>query len=158
LQKHLSHTHCPQSLRSTGKKFFDDSEVERTVTLKEQDENGNPKTRVELVKQATRLRYRPRSKDFLVSKALTPASLVTIVHPRKPFECEGEVILRGEDRSWIERELLNQQKLSLYSASPEFGLLGHALKDKIRFQLDIEDAAKEHKRSLYFYSKGSVPC
>lgn len=147
----------PAKLEKYRKKFFDDSEVERTVKLKELDENGNPKTRVELVKQATRLRYRPRSKDFLVSKALTPASLVTFVHPHKQFECEGEVILRGEDRSWIERELLNQQKLSLYSASPEFGLLGHALKDKIRFQLDIEDAAKEHKRSLYFYSKGSVP-
>jgi hypothetical protein len=109
------------------------------------------------VKQATRLRYRPRSKDFLVSKAITPVSLVTFVRPRNQFECEGEVILRGEDRSWIERELLNQQKLSLYTASPEFGLLGHALKDKVRFQLDITDGTKEHDRSLYFYSKGSVP-
>lgn len=147
----------PAKLEKYRKKFFDDSDIERTVTLKELGENGIPKTRVELVKQATRLRYRPRLKNFLVSKALTPASLVTFVHPHKQFECEGEVILRGEDRSWIERELITKQKLSLYSASPEFGLMGHALKDKIRFHLDIEDAAKEHKRSLYFYSKGSVP-
>jgi hypothetical protein len=147
----------PAKLEKYRKKFFDDSAVERTVTLKELDENGNPKTRVDLVKQATRLRYRPRSKDFLVSKAITPVSLVTFVRPHNQFECEGEVILRGEDRSWIERELLNQQKLSLYTASPEFGLLGHALKDKVRFQLDITDGTKEHDRSLYFYSKGSVP-
>jgi hypothetical protein len=147
----------PAKLEKYRKKFFDDSEVERTITLKELDEHGKAKTRVELVKQATRLRYRPQSNDFLLSKAISPASIVTYARPNTDFDCDSEVILRGEDRSWIERELLNQQKLSLYTAKPEFGLVGQTLKDTVRYQLEIEDAAKEHKRNLYFYSKGSVP-
>lgn len=147
----------PAKLEKYRKKFFDDSVVERTVTLKELDEHGKPKTQVQKVKQATRLRYRPTTKSFLVSKATTPVSLVTYAKPHKAFDCADEVILRGEDRSWIERELLNQQKLTLYSATPENGLAVTNGSVKASHMLSCEDAAAEHKRALYFYEKSTVP-
>ena len=147
----------PAKLEKYRKKFFDDSTVERTVTLKELDENGKPKTRVTAVKQATRLRYRPSTKDFLISKAITDASLVTYVRPHKQFDCDTEVILRGEDRSWIERELLNQQKLTLFSADAEHGLTETGKNVKASHMLELQDAENEFTRSLYFYGKTTVP-
>jgi hypothetical protein len=147
----------PAKLEKYRKKFFDDSEVERTITLKELDDKGNPKTQVQKVKQATRLRYRPAFKDFLISKTAAPASLVTYAHPHKSFDCPKEVILRGEDRSWIERELLNQQKLTLYRATPENGLEATNGTVKASHMLDLEDAGSEHKRKLYFYDSSTVP-
>jgi hypothetical protein len=117
----------PAKLEKYRLKFFDDSEIERTVTLNELDDKGQPKSQVQKVKQATRLRYRPSAKDFLISKTAMPASLVTYAVPYKSFGCVDEVILRGEDRSWIERELLNQQKLTLYEAEPNNGLEGSVM-------------------------------
>ena len=146
----------PARLEKYRKRFFDDSEVEREVTTK--DANGNDVKKTETVKQATRLRYRHATNDFLVSKALTEASLVTYVRLHKQFEGVGaEAILRGEDRSWIERELLNQEKLSLYTAEPDFGLKPDPTATLNRFSLQLNDAASKHERKLYFYSKGSVP-
>lgn len=147
----------PAKLEKYRKRFFDDSEIERTVTLNELDDKGQPKTHVQKVKQATRLRYRPSATDFLISKAITPASLVTYAVPKKTFDCTDEVILRGEDRSWIERELLNQQKLTLYKADPENGLETPKGSVKASQVLSLEDAAAEHKRQLYFYEKSTVP-
>jgi hypothetical protein len=145
----------PTRLEKYRKRFFEDSEVERQVT--EQQADGTETRRTELIKQATRLRFRANSNDFLLSKAASDASLVTYAKPHQAFDGKAECILRGEDRSWIERELLNQQKLSLYSATPAFGLEPAFTKDKQRFALEISDEASEHKRKLYFYSKGSVP-
>jgi hypothetical protein len=147
----------PAKLEKYRKKFFDDSEVERTVVLKELDEKGQPKTQVQKVKQATRLRYRPSATDFLISKTATPASLVTYAIPHQPFDCADEEILRGEDRSWVERELLNQQKLTLYKADPTNGLEPTKGSMKASHMLNLEDAAAEHKRRLYFYEKSTVP-
>jgi hypothetical protein len=146
----------PAKLEKYRKKFFDDSEIERTVTLKELDDKGQPKTQVQRVKQATRLRYRPTAADFLISKAATPASLVTYAVPHQPFDCADEVILRGEDRSWIERELLNQQKLTLYTADPERGLEPTKGSTKASHVLNLEDAAAEHTRRLHFYEKSTL--
>lgn len=145
----------PARLEKYRKRFFEDSEVEREVTRK--DESGNPVTKTELVKQATRLRYRPSTNDFLLSKTLTDASLVTVARPKRTFDAGGEVILRGEDRSWIERELLNQQKLSLYTAEPEFGLTPKPSAKLMSFTLAVTDPEAKHTRTLYFYSRGSVP-
>jgi hypothetical protein len=145
----------PARLEKYRKRFFEDSEVEREVV--EQQADGTETRRIELIKQATRLRFRSTSNDFLLSKAASDASLVTYAKPHQAFDGKAECILRGEDRSWIERELLNQQKLSLYTATPAFGLEPAFTKDKQRFALEISDEASEHKRKLYFYSKGSVP-
>lgn len=147
----------PAKLEKYRKKFFDDSEIERTVTLKELDDKGQPKTQVQKVKQATRLRYCPSVANFLISKTATPASIVTYASPLQPFECGDEVILRGEDRSWIERELLNQQKLTLYKANPESGLEQTKSSLKASHMLSLEAAAEEHKRQIYFYEKSTVP-
>lgn len=151
-------THAlPLKLEKYRKKFFDDSEVERTVTLKALDKNGKPKTEVQKVKQATRLRYRPTTKDFLISKAASEASLVTYATPHAAFNCNAEVILRGEDRSWIERELLNQQKLTLYTADPKTGLSAAKSGLKASHMLTLEDTSAVHTRNLYFYDKTTVP-
>lgn len=147
----------PAKLEKYRKKFFDDSEIERTVTLKELDDKGQAKTQVQKVKQATRLRYRPSVANFLISKTATPASIVTYASPLKPFECADEVILRGEDRSWIERELLNQQKLTLYKANPESGLEQTKSSLKATHMLSLEAVEDEHKRQIYFYEKSTVP-
>jgi hypothetical protein len=144
----------PAKLEKYRNKFFDDSSVERSSAATE----DGVTLKAERVKEATRLRYRPATKDFLLSKAMAPASVVTYVRPHMEFGCDGEVIMRGEDRSWVERELLNQQKLTLYSATPDFGLLGgNQAGGKVRYELQIEDTAKQHGRTFYFYSKGSVP-
>lgn len=140
----------PAKLEKYRKKFFDDSEVERTVTLKELDENGEAKTRTTSVKQATRLRYRPAANDFLISKAIASASLVTLVRPHNQFECEDEVILNGSDRSWVERELLNQQKLTLYSAEPNFGLQQSKKEKKAEYVLQLQSNDNQHERELNF--------
>ena len=147
----------PAKLEKYRKKFFDDSEIERTVTLKELDANGDPKTQRQRVKQATRLRYCPNTNSFLVSKTATPASIVSYVRPHLPFDCSDEVILRGEDRSWIERELLNEQKLTLYTATPDNGLEAAPANLKASHMLSVTDNAAEHKRQLYFYEKSTVP-
>lgn len=146
----------PARLEKYRKRFFDDSDYEVEITKKDAD--GKEVKSTELAKQSTRLRFRPITNDFLVSKAHTDASLVTYVRPNKKFEgVDAEAILRGEDRSWIERELLNQEKLSLYNAEPAFGLKPDATKDLVRFSLQINDDASKHARKLYFYSKGSIP-
>ncbi len=147
----------PAKLEKYRQKFFDDSEIERTVTLNELDDKGQPKTQVQNVKQATRLRYRPSAKDFLISKTAMPASLVTYAVPNTPFGCADEVILRGEDRSWIERELLNQQKLTLYEAEPNNGLEPTKGSVKASHMLKLHDATSKHNRNLYFYEKSTVP-
>lgn len=147
----------PAKLEKYRKKFFDDSGVTRSTTSKELDDDGNPETEKEAVKEATRLRYRPSTGDFILSKCIAPASVVTYVTPQKPFACSDEVILRGADRSWIERELLNQQKLTLYEAEPINGLAATAGGKKASHVLALHDAASEHNRSIYFYEKSSVP-
>lgn len=147
----------PAKLEKYRKKFFDDSTVECMVTLKELDENGKPKTEVQKIKKATRLRYRPATKDFLVSKAATDASITTYVRPLKSFNCSKEVVLRGADRSWIERELLNNQKLTLYSAEPDNGLAETTGTTKASHMLQLEDDAAEHERNVYFYDKDTIP-
>lgn len=147
----------PAKLEKYRKKFFDDGDVERTVTLAELDKDGNPKTRTENVKIATRLRIRPQHADFVLSKCCTDASVVTYVRPHDAFGCAEEVILRGEDRSWVERELLNEQKLILYTAQPEYALEDAATKDKQRYALVLEDTQAAHKRNLYFYPSNTLP-
>jgi hypothetical protein len=147
----------PAKLEKYRKKFFDDSTVECTVTLKELDEDGKFKTEVKNIKKTTRLRYRPATEDFLVSKAATDASITTYVRPHKTFDCDKEVVMRGSDRSWMERELLNNQKLTLYSAEPDNGLVQTTGTTKASHMLQIEDDAAEHKRNLYFYDKDTVP-
>lgn len=147
----------PARLEKYRSKFFDKSTVERTVTTKKLDEDGKPLTETQYVTRATKLRYRPSSNDFLISKAISEASLVTYVKPYNQFGCDTEVILRGTDLSWIEKELLNQQKLILYTAKPAFGLTDSASKIGERFELKIDDVAAEHKRNLYFYAASSVP-
>lgn len=147
----------PAKLESYRKKFFDESEVERTVTLRDLDKDGNPKTEVQKIKQATRLRYRPSATDFLVSKTATPASLVTYARPHAAFVCADEVILRGADRSWIESELLNKQKLTLYEVEPNNGLAATQGTVKATHTLRLDDATSEHTRNIYFYEKSTVP-
>jgi hypothetical protein len=65
--------------------------------------------------------------------------------------------LRGEDRSWIERELLNQQKLTLYEAEPQHGLEQTKGTVKASHMLRLDDAKAAHVRQLYFYEKTTVP-
>jgi hypothetical protein len=103
------------------------------------------------------LRYRPSTKDFLLSKCIAPASIVTYVRPTTPFACNAEVILRGEDRSWIERELLNQQKLTLYEAEPQNALAPTKGNVKASHVLSLHDASSKHNRNLHFYDKATIP-
>lgn len=147
----------PAKLEKYRKKFFDDSEIKRKVKLKELDDKGNPKIVDQTVKQATRVRYCPSIKGFLISKAVTPASIVTYVTPHKPFDCADEVILRGEDRSWIERQLLNKQQLTLYKATPAQGLESAKGTAKATHMLTVENAEAAHTRRLYFYEASTVP-
>lgn len=143
----------PARLEKYRKSFFTESEVEIDVPSKELDANGNPKIERVALKQQTLLRILPAQQEILLSKAVSEASLVTYARPAKQFDVAEEVYLRGEDRSWIERELLNQQKLSLYTAEPAFGLLESTDKKTVsKYYLSITDADAAHKRKLHFYT------
>jgi len=57
--------------------------------------------------------------------------------------------MRGSDRSWFERELLNNQKLPLYSAEPNDCLIENSTDTHTRYSLHL--SSSNHNRSVYFY-------
>lgn len=147
----------PAPLEKYRSKFFADSAVTRPNTTKALDSNGQPIVEQVALKQTTRLRYRPASNDFLVSKAMTDASIVSYVRPKQPFDCAEEVILNGTDRSWIESDLLNRETLTLYSAAPDFGLSVSSTKGAGHYELAVSNINGKHSRKLHFDAASQVP-
>jgi hypothetical protein len=145
----------PAKLEPYRKKFFAPSIVKRT--REEVDPNDASKTvkKSYFIKQSTRLRIRPRQNDILLSNGASEASLTTHIKPKSIKLSQVELVLRGSDRSWIETELLNGQKLDLYSAEPADALLHNITGAKAKFYLELTSEAK-HERKLYFYETAGL--
>jgi hypothetical protein len=145
----------PPKLEPFRKKFFAPSVVKRT--RREIDPNDSTKTinTTFYVKQSTRLRIRPNQDDILLSNGASDASLTTHIKPKSMQLPTDEVVLRGSDRSWIETELLNGQKLDLYSAEPTDALLHSITGEKSKYILQLESNFG-HKRKLHFYDTAEL--
>lgn len=56
--------------------------------------------------------------SILVSKILSDASLTTVSTPKNPIAVPCDILLRGNDRNWIETVLMNEAQLPLISCEP----------------------------------------
>lgn len=146
----------PAKLEPYRKKFFAPSTVKRTKQEPDPNDPQKTITKTEYIKQSTRLRIRPQHNDILLSNAASDASLTTHIKPKSLQLAQDEAILRGADRSWIETELLNGQKLDLYTAEPDSGLLHDITGEKLKYTLQTKSELG-HERKLHFYEAGSLP-
>jgi len=145
----------PAKLEPYRKKFFAPSIVKRTREIPDPNDPTKTITKTNHIEQSTRLRIRPLQNDILLSNAASSASLTTHIKPKSLKLAKDEVILRGADRSWIETELLNGQKLDLYSAEPKTSLLNVATGPSSKYILELASSFG-HKRKLYFYDTATL--
>jgi len=88
---------------------------------------------------------------LLVSKRLSDASLTTIATPSKPLASGTELFLRGNDRSFVEEELLRHQALPLFSAKQNVRLANTDKGVRAAKQLTLRHNVTKAERNLYFY-------
>lgn len=139
----------PAKLEKYRKRFFDASQ-----TVTRTDSTG----KTVHVPCNTTLLVRPSHNDLVVTKTPFKTTAVTHVIPKRMRLHEGgELVLRGADRSWIERELINNQKLALYSAEPNNRLVENSSDKLTRYSLHLNSDATQHKRSIYFYECAEMP-
>ncbi|WP_294619204.1 hypothetical protein [uncultured Roseovarius sp.] len=139
----------PAPLEKYRKRFFD---LSSTVTRT--DRHG----KTVHVPCNTTLLVRPAQKDIVVTKTPYKTTAVTHVIPKRMQLHDGNsLVLRGSDRSWIERELINSQKLSLYTAEPKDRLIENSTDRLTRYSLHLNSEATHHKRSIYFYDCEEMP-
>lgn len=89
--------------------------------------------------------------SILVSKILSDASLTTVSTPKNPIAVPCDILLRGNDRNWIETVLMNEAQLPLISCEPS-DTLADADEDKSAIkQLKLVSQSSGHTRNIYFY-------
>lgn len=89
--------------------------------------------------------------SILVSKILSDASLTTVSTPKNPIAVPCDILLRGNDRNWIETVLMNEAQLPLISCEPS-DTLADADEDKSAIkQLKLVSQSSGHARNIYFY-------
>jgi len=131
----------PAKLEKRRKKYFEKSGRKR----KGKDGKSSD------VKRNTTLRIRPQHNDILVAKSPADVGIVSYVQPKQALSTTAEVTLNGSDRQWIEKELLGQEKLVLYTAEPEHTLDVDTSARVADYLLRLTDAEKAHNRNIYFY-------
>ncbi len=139
--------HCvPRVLhkRMVRDKFF-------TAHLVPADDDGNTSTRREMARLVI-----TKQGTILVSKSLSDASLTTISHPNLKFGLEYDVYLRGNDRHWLEADLINEDQVSLYKSSPKKKLEKASAKTKASKQLVLTNELAKTDRNIYFYDMDSL--
>lgn len=137
----------PAKLERYRKSFFDKSQhVERI-----QDDGTKEK-----VYESTTVFVDGKKNEIIISKTPMKATCVTSVKPKKLRLHSGSVlVMRGSDRSWFERELLNNQKLTLYSAEPADSLVENSTDKHKRYSLHL--SSSNHNRSVHFYDISELP-
>jgi hypothetical protein len=137
----------PAALEKYRKSFFDKSKLVERL---------QPDGTKEKVRETTTLLINGKSNEIVVTKTPLKATCVTRVKPKNITLHKGsELVLRGADRFWIERELLNNQKLALYTAEPTDKLVENNSETHTRYSLHL--TSNTHKRSLYFYDAAEMP-
>jgi hypothetical protein len=145
----------PAKLEPYRKKFFAPSIIKSTPPAPDPNKPNQKIPKPEYIQQSTRLRIRPKHNDILLSNAASKASLTTHIKPKSLQLTKGEAILRGADRSWIETELLNGQKLDLYTAEPSNGLLHDITGELPKYILKLSSDFG-HERKLHFFEAASL--
>jgi hypothetical protein len=140
----------PAHLEKYRDRFFD------TVAVMAADADDPSVQHEQQLTSSTTLRVRPQNGDILVSKNHASASLVSLVRPNFQLLDKDEVLLRGADRSWIERELINRQKLMLYRSESDHQLVADQTDRKADYYLPIAATDGSHKRNLYFYEQSKI--
>lgn len=137
----------PAALEKYRKSFFDKSKLVERLQA-----DGTK----EKVRENTTLFVDGKTNEIIVTKTPLKATCVTRVKPKKLTLHKGsKLVLRGADRYWIEKELLNNQKLALYAAEPTDKLVENNSETHTRYSLHL--SSNNHKRSLYFYDASEMP-
>ena len=95
-----------------------------------------------------------KSGAIIASKSPTTASLTTISQPNVPFELERDIFLRGNDRHWLETELLNDGQMPLFKVTTEQGLLDTLAPLTASKMLVLKNRQSTEERRIYFYDYG----
>lgn len=136
----------PAALEKYRKSFFDKSKLV---------EHLQPDGTKERVRENTILLVDGKTNEIIVTKTPLKATCLTRVKPKKLTLHKGsKLVLRGADRYWIEKELLNNQKLALYAAEPTDKLVENNSETHTRYSLHL--SSNNHKRSLYFYDAAEM--
>lgn len=137
----------PAKLEKYRKTFFDKSKyVERL----------QPDGTKEKVHESTTVLLDGKTNEIVITKTPRKATCVTHVKPKKlKLHSGSTLVMRGADRSWFERELLNNQKLPLYSAEPSDSLIENSTDTHTRYSLHL--SSSNHNRSIYFYDAEEMP-
>jgi len=89
--------------------------------------------------------------SILVSKILSDASLTTISRPKMQIAVPCDILLRGNDRNWIETILMNEAQLPLISCEPSNALTDADEDKSATKQLKLFSQSSGHARNIYFY-------
>lgn len=137
----------PAKLEKYRKSFFDKSKYVERI----QDDGTKEK-----VRESTTVLVDGKKNEIIITKSPRKASCVTHVKPKKlKLHSGSTLVMRGSDRSWFERELLNNQKLPLYSAEPSDSLVENSTDTHTRYSLHL--SSSNHNRSIYFYDADEMP-
>ena len=137
----------PAKLEKYRKSFFDKSKyIERL----------QPDGTKEKIRESTTVLIDGKKNEIIITKTPSKATCVTRVKPKSlQLHSESTLVMRGSDRSWFEKELLNNQKLSLYSAEPVDKLVENSTETHKRYSLQL--SSKNHNRTVYFYDASEMP-
>ena len=95
-----------------------------------------------------------RNGTILVSKSYSQASLTTYYIPKEKFAVDEDIFLRGNDRYWLETELINESEIALYDATDLEPQTNKKL--TATHQITLKNTLSKQKRNLYFYNFSRV--
>jgi hypothetical protein len=131
----------PAKLEKYRKSFFDKSKYIERIQA-----DGTK----EKVRESTTVLVDGKKNEIVITKTPSKATCVTRIKPKNlQIHSGSTLVMRGSDRSWFERELLNNQKLPLYSAEPNDKLVENSTDTHTRYSLHLN--SNSHNRSIYFY-------
>lgn len=149
----------PAKLEKHRKNFFDKSTfVSRPKTVKKRNDDGTEETIIiqDKVRESTTVLIDGKKNQIIITKTPAKATCVTVIKPKNiKLHSGSTLVMRGSDRSWFERELLNNQKLTLYSAEPADSLVENSTDTHTRYSLHLSSSS--HNRSIYFYDADEMP-
>jgi hypothetical protein len=89
--------------------------------------------------------------SMLVSNRHMNASLTSIVKPNTPLSTGSELFMRGNDRDYLEQELISHQALPLFTAKQKARLAKTTEGVRAAKQLTLQHTKSKHERNIYFY-------
>ncbi len=139
-----------QSIPTAMERHRDTLQDSKKVTT----ENGD----VLSVKQYKRVLFRNQQRDIVLSENRTTCSVVTVVKPKASILASSkDVFLRVQDRRYLERAIIQQKDLSIYTANDKSKV--PVLRDsevKASHKLVLENKLLRSRRAIYFYALDTV--